>query len=162
MSWSNPKKRRNNVSQEPRQPDNAVRCNYCFASKDVFGQPDIGTLMVEDVVRISREGMPNQEIAKVIRCGNADCKKPPVIVPFKGFTAHGIELGHLCRLVASCRGVPTFTVEELRSGQLRQHPVPAKVEEVLAEKPRPEFGKPYNPDQHIEPRQQELAAEARV
>lgn len=159
MNWSSPKKKRSNASPEPTLNDRTVRCDVCFVCKGVYGIPDVGTPMVEEILRIKRPGAANQDIAKVIRCGQPGCTKRPVIIPFKGFAAHGIQLAHLERLVRACRGMLTFTMEELQEGQMRQHVPPPEIEAAQAAPARPVFGQDYDPNAHIEPRQQTLVPE---
>lgn len=147
------KNRGPNAVQQPPLQDRWQRCDVCFVSRGICGVPDVGTPLIVDIIRIKRHNAPNEDIAKVIRCGRPGCTKVPNVIPFKGFAAHGIQLAHLYRLVAACTGSPSFTMDELLSGEIYQAPLPASIQALKQEKPRPQFGQDYNPDEYIEPGQ---------
>jgi hypothetical protein len=133
-----------------------LRCDACFVSRGVYGQPDIGTPMITEIVRIERgPGVPNEDIAKVTRCGRAGCSKRAVVVPFVSFPGHGITLASLEALVRQQSGTLTFTPEELKSGTIKRSPLPASIEAFMqVQAKRPTFGRDYDPNAHIEPAEQ--------
>jgi len=113
--------------------DEFLRCKRCFASKGVYGEPDVPTLMARSVVRLKVQDGPNLDVGVVVRCGNADCNYIHEARPFRAAADHGITKSMMLLAAAGCRGELTFTAEEFKK-----------------------YNMPYNPNQHIEPmRQQE-------
>lgn len=143
-------KRKNNGNQEPRQLDNLARCKKCFVSNGIYGQPDIGTILISEIVRLQKDDGPNLDVARVVRC--VQCGYVSQLVPYRDGIALGITKENLFSLLRDHKAVPTFTMDELSSGVPYRPRLSPALEAAVAKPARPVFGQDYNPDQHIEPR----------
>lgn len=164
MSWNSSKKKRGSSQAAPVIDTRFLRCDICNVPGEGYGEYRVGTLMIRETVRLYQEKGPNLDIGTVIRCPNEAahktyfntteqkrmrvCEKPPVFKPGPAFKTLGIEHANVYRLLRACCGVPTFSLDELKAGKMRQQNVP----ESLVEISRPTFGKDYDPNAHIEPR----------
>ncbi len=161
MSWNNPKKKRGNTQAAPVVDPRFPRCDRCSAGDPGYGEQRVGTLLITETVRLApdevrmpsgkMERPPAVDIGTVIRCPNEAahktyhntteqkrmrvCERPPVFKPGPAFAMLGIEHANVYRLLRACTGQPTFYLDELKSGKMRQQ----QISESMAEKMRPLF-----------------------
>ena len=143
-------KRKNTSSQEPRPPDRTTRCKQCFAGPAVYGQPEVGTVMVKEIIRLQKDDGPNTDVAHTVRC--IRCGYVSDVVIWRAGAELGITREAVFSLLRESKATPSFSMEELRSGKLWKPQLSPALQEALAKPARPTFGMDYNPDQHIEPR----------
>lgn len=128
------------AGQEQGEPtiftDEFLRCKKCFCSKNVYGMPNVPTLMIREIIRLKKDNEPSVDIGSVIRCGNPDCNYIHDVKPFRLAGMNGISKNDMLLAVAGQKGTPSFTLDELTKNRA-----------------------PYNPNEHIEPKitQQDLA-----
>ena len=134
--------------------DNWIRCKKCYSSKDVYGFPDVHTPMVIHTVHAIRTDGVTVAIGKATRCGNSRCDEIADVRLSKSAERAGITKAAVYNLLRASGGNPVFTIKELKEGRL----APVKLSDSLTAllsvaDPRPQFGRDYNPDEHIEPAQ---------
>lgn len=150
MSWNSSKKKRGNDTPETK--DNTVRCKECFVSSGVYGQSDIGTPLVKEIVRLRKEDGPNVDVAHTIRC--IQCGVIADVRIWQTGTELGVTRDHVMMLLSATKASPTFTMAELASGEIDRPKFPAHLEHVKPAAAKPTFGQQYNPDLFIEPKQE--------
>jgi hypothetical protein len=150
MSWNSSKKKRGSSADGPVVLDRTVRCKNCFVSTGVYGQPDIGTVMVSEVVRLQKADGPNLDVARTVRC--VQCGYIQDVIVWQAGRAAGFTRESIFSLLRASKATPTFSQEELSTGVLRHVKLSKAMQEATAKQFRPSFGQDYNPDQHIEPR----------
>ena len=137
----------------PKLDDKFRRCGKCFISKDVYGQPDVGNIMIVETVRLHVQNGPNVDVAKSIRCGNVYCDNVSDVFLYRAGIALGINKATVYMLLRARHATPTFTLDELKSGRLDPIKLSDNLTAMLSRPSptAPKFGEDYNPDEYTEP-----------
>lgn len=128
--------------------DGFRRCKTCFSSQGIYGQPDVGSMMITEMVRLQHKDAPCIDIGKTIRC--VRCGYIGDVVMFRAAAEYGITKAAVFTLLRDHRATATFTLKELQDGRIAEVPLSPALQAML-NKPRPQWGQDYNPDEHIEP-----------
>jgi|GEM_PF-6613944 len=134
-----------------------LRCDTCIAAPAPYGEQELGTVMIGEVIYLRTEEGPYTPIGRVIRCGNPACVKTPVVKLWRIASTLDIEPANVYKLIKACRGVPAFKLHELYSGELDAEPIPPSLAEFF----RPRFGTPAD-EQAARPTLFEQAEEEEV
>ena len=100
--------------------DGFRRCKTCFSSQGIYGQPDVGNLMITEMVRLQPKDAPCIDIGKTIRC--VRCGYIGEVVMFRAAAEYGINKAAVFCLLRDHKATATFSLEELRCGKIE--PVP--------------------------------------